>query len=244
MTQADPPGSTGSARGNGAPDAAGYYRAALSGERLQRVYAIAPPRVRRCLQAEIDYLRARLGPSDDVLELGCGYGRVMLELAPRVRGIMGVDLAPESLELGRKLAGGDSRVEFLEMNALDLTFPDNLFDAVVCVQNGICAFRVNPEKLVLEALRVTRRGGRAIFSSYAAGFWPHRLEWFELQAREGLVGEIDRERTGGGLIVCKDGFRAGTMEVGDFQSLCARLRLQAEIVEVDGSSVFCAILKR
>ena len=227
----------------GPRDAVSYYLGGLSGDRLRRAYAIAPPRVRRYLQAEIDYLRERLRPTDEVLELGCGYGRVMLELAPRVHGIIGVDLAPDSLELGRKLGNGDPRMEFLEMNALDLTFPDHLFDAVVCVQNGICAFRVNPEKLVLEALRVTRHGGLAFFSSYAPAFWPHRLEWFELQAREGLVGEIDPERTGNGVIACKDGFRAGTMEVGDFQALCARLRLRAEIVEVDGSSVFCAILK-
>jgi 2-polyprenyl-6-hydroxyphenyl methylase/3-demethylubiquinone-9 3-methyltransferase len=220
-----------------------YYRQNISGERLRRVYELAPPRVRQYMEAEIRFLQYRLHPGDEVLELGCGYGRVMLELAPRVRGIMGVDLSPESLELGRKLAGDDPRMEFLEMNALNLTFPDNLFDAVLCVQNGICAFHVNPEKLVLEALRVTRRGGCAFFSSYTEAFWPHRLEWFGIQASHGLVGEIDYDRTGDGIIVCKDGFRAGAMAPQDFRSLCALLRLTAEITEVDASSTFCVIAK-
>jgi len=220
-----------------------YYRRRLSGERLRRVYEIATPRVRRYLQAEVDYLLERLGPADEVLELGCGYGRVMTALVPRVRRIIGVDVSSESLDLGRKMAGGDRRMEFMKMDALDLAFPDGSFDAVACVQNGICASRVNPEKLILEGMRVTRPGGRAFFSSYAPGFWPHRLEWFELQAREGLVGEIDPEQTGDGVIVCRDGFRAGIMEAEDFRSLCTRLRLQAEIVEVDGSSVFCVLRK-
>jgi len=220
-----------------------YYTRHLSGERLQMVYALAPPRVRQYLEAEIAFVAGWLESHHEVLELGCGYGRVMLKLAAKVHRIIGVDTAPASLELGRQLAGLNSHLDFLEMDALGLSFQDGAFDAVVCIQNGICAFGVDREKLVLEALRVTRRGGFAIMSSYAPGFWPHRLEWFEVQARDGLLGPIDHEQTGDGVIVCKDGFRAGAMTAEEFRSLCARLRLHHEITEVDGSSIFCVIIK-
>lgn len=220
-----------------------YYLQHLSGERLQKAYDLAPPRVRRYLDAEIAFVAGWLESHHEVLELGCGYGRVMLKLAAKVHRIMGVDTATESLELGRRLAGLDSHVDFMEMDALNLTIQDGVYDAVVCVQNGICAFGVDREKLVLEALRVTRRGGFAFFSSYAPGFWPYRLMWFELQARHGLLGEIDYEQTGDGVVVCKDGFRAGAITAEEFRSLCARLRLHYEISEVDGSSVFCVIIK-
>ena len=46
------------------------------------------------------------------------------------------------------------------------------------------------------AVDVTRPGGRVLFSSYAEAFWDHRLAWFRLQAREGLLGEIDEAATG------------------------------------------------
>lgn len=220
-----------------------YYSQHLSGERLRKAYELAPPRVRQYLEAEIRFVQDRMKPDDEVLELGCGYGRVMLELASRVHRIMGIDTCPESLALGREMAGSNPNIEYLEMDALSLSFPAASFDAVFCVQNGICAFRVNPEKLVLEALRVLRPGGLAIFSSYAEAFWPHRLEWFELQARHGLVGELDYNQTGNGVIVCKDGFRAGAMAPQDFRSLCARLRLHAEVIEVNSSSTFCIIAK-
>ena len=45
--------------------------------------------------------------------------------------------------------------------------------------------------------------------------------------------------TGDGVIVCKDGFRAGFMRPEDFQALWERLGLVPEIQEVDGSAVFC-----
>jgi hypothetical protein len=98
-------------------------------------------------------------------------------------------------------------------------------------------------QLLEEALRVTREGGIVLLSSYADDFWPHRLAWFEAQAAEGLVGPIDRSASRDGVIVCEDGFRSGRLSPDAFRSLCATLGVRAEVREVDGSSVFCEIVK-
>lgn len=221
-------------KGNGTD----YYAAKLSAERLREVYEVASPRVRRYLQSEIDFARSWIEPGDDVLELGCGYGRVAFELARSAGRVVGIDTSPESLELARTLAGTDSRCEFLEMDAANLAFGDGEFDVVVCVQNGICAFRVDAARLVREALRVTRAAGRALFSTYAAEFWPHRLAWFEAQAAAGLLGEIDHEKTGNGTIVCRDGFRTGVLDPEELAALGRTVGNEPAITEVDGSSVF------
>ncbi|NOY06400.1 MAG: methyltransferase domain-containing protein [Chlorobi bacterium] len=222
----------------------GYYEKNLSGRRLQHCYEIAPPRVRQYLDAEIEHVISRLRPSDTVLELGCGYGRVALRLAETARHVVGIDTSLESIALARELAGDDSRCRFRVMDALDLCYQDASFDAVVCVQNGICAFGVDREALLREALRVARPGGRVLFSTYSDRFWPHRLEWFEAQAEAGLVGEIDHSLSGNGVIVCEDGFRVGRMSREDWKNLCARVGVEPGITEVDGSSVFCEIAMR
>jgi SAM-dependent methyltransferase len=216
----------------------GYYAANLSGERLRRCYEIAPPRVKQYLRSEIDFVRGRLGSDDRVLELGCGYGRVALELAGEARTVIGIDTSRESLFLARRLAGDDTRCAFVEMDATDLRFDDREFDVVVCVQNGICAFGVDPARLIREALRVTRAGGSALFSTYSDRFWADRLRWFEAQAAAGLLGAIDYERTGNGTIVCADGFRAGALTPEDLRGLGHTIGTEPRITEVDGSSVF------
>jgi 2-polyprenyl-6-hydroxyphenyl methylase/3-demethylubiquinone-9 3-methyltransferase len=220
-----------------------YYSSNLSGERLRKCYEVAPPSVARYLICEIEHVKSRLKDSDTVLESGCGYGRVAFELAKIARRVVGIDTSVESLALARELGAGIANCEFLEMDAADLKFPDNPFDAAVCVQNGICAFGVDKELLFAEALRVTRPGGRLLFSSYASDFWQHRLEWFETQAWHGLVGEIDYRATGNGTIVCKDGFRAGAMEEAGFRELCGRFGLAPAITVVDESSIFCEAVK-
>ena len=220
-----------------------YYSEQLSGDRLQRCYELASPRVQQYLESEIRHLLGRIGPEDAVLELGCGYGRVAVRLAEQARSVVGVDVAEESLALARTLAGSDSRCEFVLMDALHMSFADGSFDVVVCIQNGICAFGVPQSELMREALRVLRAGGRLIFSTYSDGFWADRLSWFELQSSEGLVGSIDHRATGDGVIVCSDGFRSGTATRSHLEELCSELGVTATITEVDGSSLFCEASK-
>ncbi len=80
-----------------------------------------------------------------------------------------------------------------------------------------------------------------MFSSYAAKFWEHRLEWFRIQSEHGLIGPIDEEATGDGVIVCKDGFRATTVGGEEFAALAKECGLEPVITEVDGSSLFCEL---
>jgi 2-polyprenyl-6-hydroxyphenyl methylase/3-demethylubiquinone-9 3-methyltransferase len=130
------------------------------------------------------------------------------------------------------------------MNAVALGFPDGQFDVTICVQNGISAFKEDQETLVAEAVRVTRRQGLVLFSSYSERFWEPRLEWFEIQARHGLLGEIDRMKTRDGVIVCKDGFVATTVGRASFEKLVAPLNLVPAFTEVDSSTLFCVIRAR
>ncbi len=221
----------------------GYYVEKLAGERLQRCYEIASPRVKQYFEAEIQHVLERLKPADSVLELGCGYGRVTLRLAQVAKRAVGIDSASGSIELARRI-DSRGRCEFMVMDALDLQFPDCSFDAVVCIQNGICAFGVDQGALIQEALRVTRDGGIVLFSSYSDRIWPERLAWFEAQAAEGLLGEIDYSGCQNGIIACKDGFRSGRMTPEDFRSLCLRVGVEPGMAEIDGSSVFCEIVKQ
>jgi 2-polyprenyl-6-hydroxyphenyl methylase/3-demethylubiquinone-9 3-methyltransferase len=129
------------------------------------------------------------------------------------------------------------------MDAAALGFRDRTFDRVICIQNGISAFHVDQRTLITESVRVTKQGGIALFSSYSDKFWEHRLDWFEAQSKAGLLGEINHEKTGNGIIVCKDGFTASTVRVDDFLALTSHLNVDVKIVEVDESSVFCEIVR-
>ncbi|MBU0639472.1 MAG: class I SAM-dependent methyltransferase [Planctomycetes bacterium] len=221
-----------------------YYSDQLAAERLERCYELAPPRVRQYLNAEIEHVAGRIRPSDTILELGCGYGRVLAQLAERCGWAVGIDTSAASLALASRRLRLRPRANcwLLRMDALTLGFRDAVFDVVLCIQNGISAFQVDQRALIAEALRVTCPGGRVLLSSYAARFWQARLEWFRLQAAAGLLGAIDEGASGAGVIVCKDGFRATTVDPARFEALIAGLGRHRLIHEVDESSVFCELI--
>jgi 2-polyprenyl-6-hydroxyphenyl methylase/3-demethylubiquinone-9 3-methyltransferase len=220
--------------------ATGYYSEKLAAEKLRKVYDIASPRVRQYLDAEIEFVLEQIAPGDRVLELGCGYGRVLARLASGTNRLFGIDTSLASLRLARRNSGvGKFRLAL--MNAVQTAFRPACFDLTVCIQNGISAFRVDQRSLIKEAVRITRPGGSVLFSSYAADFWDHRLEWFRAQADCGLLGEIDEEATGDGVIVCKDGFRATTIGAERFRSLTDDAGVAGTVITVDESSVFCII---
>jgi 2-polyprenyl-6-hydroxyphenyl methylase/3-demethylubiquinone-9 3-methyltransferase len=215
----------------------------LSGERLKICYSIAPPRVKQYLEAEIDFVLNKIKPTDRVLELGCGYGRVLLSLAEKAGLAVGLDTALESLRLHGDLCQNVPRCTVLAMDAEHMGFKDGQFDIVVCVQNGISAFRLGKKALIEEALRVTREGGSVLLSSYAERFWEDRLAWFRLQAEHGLIGEIDEDATGEGQIVCRDGFESHSVTAQAFRAIASEFGIVPLVTEVDGSSLFCELRK-
>jgi 2-polyprenyl-6-hydroxyphenyl methylase/3-demethylubiquinone-9 3-methyltransferase len=220
-----------------------YYSTALAAERLARCYELAPPRVRQYLRAEVEFVTAQLRGGDVVLDLGCGYGRTLPAFADAAGFAVGVDTSADSLRLAADRLAGRRDCLLVRADATALPFADGSFDLVACVQNGISAFHCDQRRLLTEALRVLRPGRPACFSTYSASFWPDRLAWFEVQAGAGLLGEIDRERTGNGVIVCRDGFSATTVDREGFAGLTQGLGVESELVEVDGSSLFCVLTK-
>ena len=219
-----------------------YYNDRLNAGNLRRVYEIAPPRVRQYLDSEIQHVLGRMTDGAVVLELGCGYGRVLKQLTQRTIELCGIDTSIASLRMARNILSEYDNVFIAQMNAAHLAFRDHCFDLVVCIQNGISAFHVDQRQLIQESMRVTKPGGLVLFSSYSHKFWQDRLHWFELQVQHGLLGEIDYEKTGNGVIVCKDGFTATTVNEAGFSELTRELEADVRFLEVDQSSLFCEIL--
>jgi len=206
------------------------------------VYQTEIKRVAGFLEAEIDFVRKRLTGSENVLELGAGYGRIMKALSGSCRSITGIDIAEASVELGKEYLKDCPNCQLYCMDAFHMNLESG-FDTVLCLQNGLSAIKGGEtRKLMDHTMKLLKDNGTAYFSSYSPKFWAYRLEWFREQARKGLIGEIDPDRTKDGNIVCKDGFTARTIPEAEFESLGRYTGCPFEITEVDESSIFLIII--
>lgn len=113
------------------------------------------------------------GRGHDILEIGCGGGEHLRELAPHNRRCVGIDIAAGSLASRETLP---PNVELHLADAVDLSlFPDQSFDYVFSKQ---LLEHLHPDDLpqhLREAWRVLRPGGRYVFETPTSVTGPHDI---------------------------------------------------------------------
>ncbi len=99
---------------------------------------------------------------DQVLDLGCGVGRLTWYLQPRVARIAGVDVSAEMLQVARDHSKGQTNIEFDKMEGSKIPFPDGSFHAVFTVWVLQHIGDDDLRELALEIYRVLKPGGRVV----------------------------------------------------------------------------------
>jgi len=96
-----------------------------------------------------------------ILEVGCGTGGTGCHLIKRYGcQVTGVDISDKMIEWARKRAQRKSiepQVQFRTVDAQELPFEDNLFDAVMC--ESVTVFPKDNQRAVNDYIRVTKAGG-------------------------------------------------------------------------------------
>ena len=99
------------------------------------------------------------GPDTAALDLCCGHGNVAAGLVKAGARVTGLDFSPAMLEMARAAV---PEARFVKGDAMALNFDDESFDAVT-IGFGI-PHVPDPPKVIAEARRVLRAGGRLAFS--------------------------------------------------------------------------------
>lgn len=126
------------------------------------------------MDLEIETIGAHLKDGDSVLDVGCanGYATFRQAQTHQLRAITGVDFSENMIQaarLGKEKYHGLTETKFEVGDVRKLAFPDNAFDVVYTTRVLINLPTWEEQKIgIEECLRVTRPGGKVIFSE---GFW-------------------------------------------------------------------------
>ncbi len=98
---------------------------------------------------------------EKALDLGCGTGIYAIWLKKQGLDVTGIDLSSAMLAKAKEKAQReDLAVHWIQGDIIQLPFDHETFDLVIC--NIVLEFVGNPEKVVAEAMRVLKKGGRLI----------------------------------------------------------------------------------
>jgi SAM-dependent methyltransferase len=122
------------------------------------------PSTAQCLEN----LRQLSGVSlnDDVLEIGCGAGRIAAGLAPRCRSWVGADISARMLARAFDRLGTVPNARLVQLSNVSLVqFKDESFDLVYCTSVFGHLDEMDRWRYVEEAFRVLRLGGRILLDN-------------------------------------------------------------------------------
>lgn len=123
-------------------------------------------------------------PGHTILDIGCGAGQTVQQLANRVGPsgrVVGVDIAPRLLEVARSRTIGLSQIQLVEADASTLDLPDETADGVfsrfgvMAMDDSVAAFR--------NFRRMIKPGGRIGFVCWRS-LEENELDSFPLRAAD------------------------------------------------------------
>ena len=138
----------------------------------RRVRAVAPDTasgvIWRGERFFVDVLLERLDPRAEVLEIGCGAGRIARHVASRVQRLVGVDISKTMIMEGAENLSAHANVALKQVEGFALDgLADESFD-VVYAHDLFCLLEPIETLASLDAIaRVLRPGGESILSFYA-----------------------------------------------------------------------------
>jgi arsenite methyltransferase len=105
----------------------------------------------------------KLKPGERILDVGCGPGFLLNEMADAVKPLgtlCGVDVSADMIALARIRCSNQPAINLQLGNALELPFLDNTFDVVVSTQ--VYEYVADIPSALNEVARVLRPGGRVL----------------------------------------------------------------------------------
>ncbi len=136
----------------------------------------------------MDALAAR--PSEVIVDIGCGAGQTVLQLADRVGAegqVVGVDIAPLLLDRARARAAGVKQARFIECDASRLHLPEKSIDGIFS-RFGVMRF-TDPVAAFANFHRLMKPAGRLAFVCWRA-LEENELDILPLRAA-GLEDRVD-----------------------------------------------------
>ncbi len=104
-------------------------------------------------------------PLGDLLDIGCGQGRILKLLASRAQRVVGVDIDSDARRLARAelLLAGSPNCSLRHGDMYALPFADEEFDTIIL--DGVLTEAERPTAAIREAARLLRAGGRLLLLS-------------------------------------------------------------------------------
>ena len=158
-------------------------------------YEEAARRIGLWASEELVFRKCFQDQKTEILELGCGVGRISFSLW--MLGYGNLTASDVSIKMVRRALNiqkeRKSEINFLQSDATQLSFDNNSFDGVIFGFNGLMQIphRENRKKAMQECFRVLRPNGKFVFTSHDRSL-PKWKKFWENERKKWKIGSQDK----------------------------------------------------
>jgi len=158
-------------------------------------YEEATRRIGLWASEELVFRKCFQDQKTEILELGCGVGRISFSLW--MLGYGNLTASDVSSKMVRRALSiqkeRSSEINFLQSDATQLSFDNNSFDGVIFGFNGLMQIphRANRKKAMQECFRVLRPNGKFVFTSHDRSL-PKWKKFWENERKKWKIGSQDK----------------------------------------------------
>ncbi|WP_413627229.1 class I SAM-dependent methyltransferase [Fructilactobacillus vespulae] len=117
-------------------------------------------------QKWVEFVKLSVNPTEAILDLACGTGKLLVLLKKAGYQVTGADLSDDMLAIANShlLEAGDTETQLLNTNMLDLSEIDK-YGAITCFDDSICYLQDVDEvaKMFKEVYQHLEKGGQFLF---------------------------------------------------------------------------------
>lgn len=107
-----------------------------------------------------DYLQSFVDKNSEVVDYGCGVGRVARFLSPHAKLLHGVDISPEMIKLAKEFCKDCNNIDFVQTNGIKIPLEDSSIDFVYSILTLQHVEREDAYLILRELNRILKTGGK------------------------------------------------------------------------------------
>ncbi|MDP1884475.1 MAG: class I SAM-dependent methyltransferase [Candidatus Moranbacteria bacterium] len=128
----------------------------------------APPTIlQKFFTGDIDFIKNKLTRNQNILEVGCGFGRLLYPLSTVSKNVTGIDFSKNQIQKTANNTKQSKNITVRLMRAEKMNFKNNCFDQSICLNNSLGNMPGIEKQVIQEMKRITKAGGKIIVRVFA-----------------------------------------------------------------------------
>jgi 2-polyprenyl-6-hydroxyphenyl methylase/3-demethylubiquinone-9 3-methyltransferase len=203
----------------------------------QKVLKNSPPLFKDWFERENLYLRKIITKNSVVLDVGCGSGKNIKEIANIAQRVVGIDNDELFFKENEKTLLEFKNVEVFLEDAQKMHFKTNTFDYTICMGATFGNFGLNKAKILKEMKRVTKKDGKIIVSVYSEKALPVRLKVYK------KIGFLINKFSKDGTVIGEEGVISEQFSKEKLKNIFNEIDLDVKITKLGSIAYLCEASK-